>query len=242
LYGAAVVIADPERFWDERARENALFFVDNTVDYRDPDVDAFWSGGVEALDRILGALGVEVGRDERVVDIGCGVGRMTRALAERAERVVGIDVSSEMLALAREHNAALANAEWMHGDGTSLAPIADASVDGCFSHVVFQHIPDPEITLGYVHEMGRVLRPGGWAAFIVSTSPAVHRLSPAARIRAGVRALARRGPRAQADPAWLGSWVEPEALEAAAADAGMTVERMVGPGTQLTAVLCRRLP
>jgi SAM-dependent methyltransferase len=234
--------ADVERFWDERARENALFFVDNTIDYRDPDVEAFWAGGAKALDRILDALGASVGRHETVVDIGCGVGRMTRALAARARHVIGIDVSSEMLALAREHNAGLPNVEWLHGDGTSLAPIGEASVDGCFSHVVFQHIPDPDITLGYVREMGRVLRPGGWAAFIVSTSPAVHRLQPSKRLRASLRALTRRGPRAQADPAWLGSWVDPAALEEVAAASGMRIERMVGPGTQLTAVLCGRLP
>lgn len=68
-----------------------------------------------------------------------------------------------MLELAREHNPALDAVEWIHGDGTSLEPLADASADACFSQVVFQHIPDPEITLGYVAEMGRVLRPGGSA-------------------------------------------------------------------------------
>jgi SAM-dependent methyltransferase len=230
---------DSGRFWDERARENALFFVDNTVDYRAPDVEAFWSDGVEALDTILDAVGLTVGSDDVVVDIGCGVGRMTRALAARANRVIGVDVSAEMLARAREHNAELANVEWLHGDGRTL-PIGDVTVDGCFSYVVFQHIPDPQITLGYVREMGRVLRPGGWAVFILSTSPDVHRISPFTRVRLGLRALAGRGPRAQAAPAWLGSWVEPDALRETAASAGLAVERLLNPGEQFTAVLCRR--
>jgi ubiquinone/menaquinone biosynthesis C-methylase UbiE len=181
-----------------------------------------------------------VGSEETVLDIGCGVGRMTRALAARAAHVIGIDVSSEMLARALEYNGHLGNVEWVHGDGRSLAGVGAASVDGCFSHGGFQHIPDPAITLGYVREMGRVLRPGGWAAFVVSTSPQVHRLPPPARARAWLRAVTGRGPHAQSDRSWLGSAVEPDALRAAAADGGLTVERLVGPGTQLTAVLCRR--
>jgi hypothetical protein len=38
-------------FWDARARENALYFVDNTLDYRTPDTDRFWRQGHDALDR-----------------------------------------------------------------------------------------------------------------------------------------------------------------------------------------------
>ena len=60
------------------------------------------------------------------------------------------------------------------------------SVDGCFSHVVFQHIPDPPITLNYVREMGRVLRPGGWALFQVSNDPTIHQ-PPGGRARRGSR-------------------------------------------------------
>lgn len=234
---------DAERYWDERARENALFFVDNQLDYRKPDVEQFWTHGEEALDRILDVLGFTIGPEETIVDIGCGVGRMTRVLAGRAGRVIGIDVSSEMIARAREYNDGRSNIEWIHGDGRSLAPIADASVDGCFSHVVFQHIPDPDVTLGYIAEMGRVLRPDGWAAFVLSTNPLIHRrLDVTARARMLARAISGRGPRAQADPAWLGSAVDIEALHAAAARARLAIERQAYVGTQYTTVLCRRRP
>src|SRR4051794_7796886 len=93
-----VTATDAERFWDERAREHALFFVDNRLDYRDPDVESFWAGGVEALDGMLRAVGVGVTPRDVIVDIGCGVGRLTRVLAGRARRVIGVDVSAEMLA------------------------------------------------------------------------------------------------------------------------------------------------
>src|SRR5947209_5662218 len=120
-----------EQFWDARAREDAFFFVDSRLDYGSPDHEAFWTGGVEALDRMLLALGAEVTADQVVVDIGCGLGRLTRPLAERAARVIAVDISKEMLAKARELNSDLDNVEWMHGDGTSLQPVADASVDAC---------------------------------------------------------------------------------------------------------------
>jgi SAM-dependent methyltransferase len=104
--------------------------------------------------------------------------------------------------------------------------------------VVFQHLPDPELTLAYVREMARVLRPGGWAAFGVSTDPAVHR----PRRRAGWRlaALLGRGPRGQEHPAWLGSAVPLDRLAACAEESGFELERVLHPGTQFTLVLGRR--
>ena len=221
-----------ERYWDERAREHALFYVDNEIDYEDPDAEAFWRRGEEVLDRLVAITGHAFGAGEEVLDIGCGVGRMTRALAKRVRFVHGLDVSSEMLRLAREHNAGLENADWLHGDGTSLAVVGDASVDGVFSHVVFQHLPQAEMTLGYVREMGRVLRPGGWALFQVSTNPQVHRRP----LRARLRGILRR----RDDRAWWGSAVDPAALRAAAADGGLEIEQLHGEGTQFTTVLARR--
>jgi GT2 family glycosyltransferase/protein-L-isoaspartate O-methyltransferase len=218
-----------ERFWDEKARENALWFVDTGLDYENPDAESFWRRGEEVVELMLDSVGLSIEPDEEVVDIGCGVGRLTRALAARAGRVYGVDVSSEMLELARQHNPQLENVEWLHGDGRSLAPLADSSVDGCFSHVVFQHIPDPEVTLNYVREMGRVLRPGGWALFQVSTDPSVHRQP---------RRLLRRGN----DRAWWGSAVDLDALRAAATQAGLSIERLLDAGSQYTTVLARRMP
>src|SRR3954464_15257481 len=225
-----------ERSWDARAREDAFWFVDSRLEYGAPDEQAFWDGGVEALDRLLGVLGAQVTSDQTVVDVGCGIGRLTRPLAARAAQVKAIDVSSEMLDQARALNTGLTNVEWLHGDGETLQPIADASVDACISHVVVRHIPDPAITLGYVREMGRVLRPGGFAAFELSNDPRPHRRRRhGARLR--VAAALGRAPRAVNDQTWLGSSVDLGALGAAARDAGLAVERVEGEGTEFCAVL-----
>ena len=232
-----VPAADSERYWDERARENALYFVDTGVGYDDPDTEAFWRRGEEVVERMLAMVGVSLKADEAVADIGCGVGRLTRALAARAGRVYGIDVSREMLALAERHNSDLTNVEWLHGDGAGLGVLADGSVDGCFSHVVFQHIPDPGVTLNYVREMGRVTRPGGWALFQVSTDPTVHRKPAGGGLGARVKALLRRK---EADRAWWGSAVDVDALRAAARDGGLEIEQILDEGSQYTTVYARR--
>ncbi|MFL5843958.1 MAG: class I SAM-dependent methyltransferase [Solirubrobacteraceae bacterium] len=209
-------------FWDRAAREDAEFFVDD----RGHRGEAFWAAGAEIVAVFERDLGFTV-RGPRIVEIGCGVGRLTRVLAERAERVTALDVSPEMLARAREANPGRDDIEWTLGDGASLATVDDASADGVFSHVVFQHIPDPAVTLGYVAEMGRVLRPGGWAAFQVSNDPSIHR-----------RRL--RVPRATRHPAWRGSSVDLAALRRTAESAGLTVAQTAGEGTQFCLVRLAR--
>ena len=231
---------DMRAFWDARAKENAEYFVDNTLNYRSPNRDRFWARGPRLLREVLGKLdapAIEPHHD--VVEIGCGVGRITRPLSELARSVHALDVSPEMLARAREANPGLANVEWILGDGASLRGIADASADVVFSHVVFQHIPDPAVTFSYVRDMGRVLRPGGWAAFQVSNDPDLHRpRQRSVRVRLATRL--GREPGGQDNPAWLGSAVDLDDLASAASDGGLAVERVVGAGTQFCFVLLRR--
>jgi SAM-dependent methyltransferase len=230
-------------FWDERAAEDAFYFVDNRLTYGDPDTDEFWRDGERLVDEILGLLGLELRPGDELVEIGCGIGRLTRPLAARCRSVRALDVSPRMLELARAHNPELANVEWLLGDGSTLRPIADRSADACFSHVVFQHLPTPALALAYVREMGRVLRPGGWAGFQLSNAPEIHRRPPAARrARAWLAAARGRGPRGLAHAAWRGSAVDLAEVERAAAGAGLELERTVGGGTQFCFVRLRAQP
>jgi SAM-dependent methyltransferase len=233
-------------YWDARASEDPFFFVDNEMRYRNPDMDEFWEHGKKAVDGILDRLEVAIRPTDDVLEIGCGLGRLTRVLAEKGATVRALDVSARMLERARELNPELGNVEWILGDGRSLSGVEDSSVDVIHSHVVFQHIPDPDVTLGYVREMGRVLRPGGWAGFHVSNDPSVHlgrgRSSLQNRrdwLRNKVLSVLGRAPRGQSNPAWLGSAIDLELLGAAAEGAGMDTERVVGAGTQWCLVLLR---
>lgn len=230
-----------ESYWDARARENAMYFVDNNVDYGSPNEERFWKDGEWPVDRMFELLEVELGPEDDVVEIGCGIGRLTRVLAARAASVVALDISAEMIEQARRLNRHLENVTWLRGDGASLTGVDDESADACFSYVVFQHIPDPAITLGYVREMGRVLRPGGWSAFHVSNAPAIHRPARGlTRAREWLRHLVGKASRPQDDPAWVGSAVDLDDLRRAADEAGLRVERLAGESTQFCFVLLRR--
>jgi len=234
-------VAGAQEFWDDRADEDAFFFVDNRLTYGAPDLDRFWAEGERDLATLLDIAGRSIEPGDEAVEIGCGVGRLTRVIARSAASVRALDMSPRMIELAREHNSGLTQVEWIVGNGSSLAGVDDASADVCVSHVVFQHIPDPDVTLGYVRDIGRVLRPGGWAVFQVSNDPAVHNgRSGLRRVRDRAMALAGRGPRGQRNPAWMGSAVKLDELRAAVADGGMDVDKLSGEGTQYCVAVTRK--
>ncbi|MGI8663293.1 MAG: class I SAM-dependent methyltransferase [Acidimicrobiales bacterium] len=148
------------RFWDERARENAAWYVDTSLSYDQPDMEQFFATGTRIVEEALLRAPVKPERTEIAVDLGCGLGRITAALAVHFDHVIGVDVSAEMLAKARAH-VSDERVEFMEGDGVGLQPIADASVDFVTSFTVLQHLPEPDLVLGYLREGARVLRPGG---------------------------------------------------------------------------------
>src|SRR3954453_21773472 len=229
------------RFWDARSREDPFFFVDDTLAYREPDLERFWAGGERAVASLLATLRLQLNHSDVVVDVGCGVGRLTRVLARRVAHVHALDVSGEMLARARELNPDLANVDWLLGDGVSLRPVADDSADAIVSWVVFQHIPDPEVTLSYGRDMGRGLPAGGGAALQLSDAPRVHAPPPLRRRTAAVlRGLARRAPRGRGAAGWRAAAVDRDRLRAPAGDAALAVERVINPGSQFCVVCLRR--
>ncbi|MFN2464909.1 MAG: class I SAM-dependent methyltransferase [Candidatus Dormibacteria bacterium] len=222
-------------FWDQRARENPLWFINSALDFDHPDEAAFWASGEQALEDSLALFDLRLDPSQVVLEIGCGIGRITRALASRAARVVAIDVSPGMIAGAREALAGIDNIELLVGNGVDLAGCPDATADVVYSFVTFQHIPDPEVTCGYLRDMGRVLRPGGWALFQASDDPALHRPE-----RWAGQAPTANGPPTCLHPSWLGSALPRERLEQALADGGMTVSRRVGEGTLFCFTLAQK--
>ncbi len=100
----------------------------------------------------------------RLLDVGCGPGSITRGLAERVApgQVVGLDLSGETLAAARQ-DAAARGLENLRFEEASVyqAPFADGAFDVAYAHQVFQHLSRPGAALG---EMLRVVRAGGLVA------------------------------------------------------------------------------
>jgi len=108
-------------------------------------------------------------RERRLaVDFGCGVGRLTRALATRHAQVIGVDISPSMLEQARNLNAHLVNVRFVENAQARLDFLADASVYFIYSSITLHHIPPP-LQRAYIAEFLRVLAPDGVAVFQIAS-------------------------------------------------------------------------
>jgi SAM-dependent methyltransferase len=115
----------------------------------------------DATRRILSMTASDV-----VLEIGCGVARIGKELLPHVGRWIGVDVSENMLKIARNRLAAAPNYDLIAVDGADLAPIASGSVDKIYCHAVFIHM-DKEDFYNYLLECRRVLRAGGLFCFDV---------------------------------------------------------------------------
>jgi SAM-dependent methyltransferase len=125
--------------WDRRAREDASYYV--AFGRRRQSREEFLASAGD----VLRSLREEYRRfppdtDFRKLaslEIGCGPGRLMAALQADFGRLLGVDVSGEMVALARENLKDIAHAEARQGNGADLAGFADNSIDFCYSYAVF---------------------------------------------------------------------------------------------------------
>lgn len=159
-----------QRDWDARARENARYYV-NTAKDNWTDDDFFASGERTVAEEILtDMINICQGKDPRqmrVLEIGCGAGRVTRALGRLFGEVHGVDISGEMVQRARRSFALMPNIHVYQNNGADLSVLTGVPFDFAFSTIVFQHIPSREVIENYVREVHRVLRPGALFKFQV---------------------------------------------------------------------------
>lgn len=102
---------------------------------------------------------------QRICDLACGQGRVARHLADLGAHVVGIDLSAQLLAIARRHEeSAPRGIEYVHADARSLDAEALGLFDGVVCFLALMDIPDLAPTL---HSVARILQPGGWFVFAI---------------------------------------------------------------------------
>ena len=94
------------------------------------------------------------------VEIGCGIGRLMRAVKPRFASVIGLDISESMIGFARQHIAGCAGLEVLLCDGFGF-PLPPGMADFIYSVICFQHIPTREMIIRYLSESFRVLKRGG---------------------------------------------------------------------------------
>jgi len=125
-----------------------------------------WAVKADDPGRFGAALG-EAGRG-KLLDVACGPGVVTAALAPHASSVVAFDATTQMLekAKARCAKAGLTNVAFRSGNAENL-PFEDAEFDGAVTRLAIHHFANPQRALD---EMFRVLRPGGAAAIVDAVS------------------------------------------------------------------------
>lgn len=161
-------LAGSRKLWDDHARRDPLWAILSDPSKKGGrwDLERFFQTGVGEIAYILYQLqfrGVVAGRGS-ALDFGCGVGRLTQALAAHFDHVVGLDISPRMTQLAAGLNQFPQRVRYASNERADLSAWGDGAFDFIVSSIVLQHIR-PELTLQYLREFHRVLSPVGIMVF-----------------------------------------------------------------------------
>ena len=175
------------RDWDDLALVDPLWAVLSVDSKRDRrwDPDEFFATGEAEVEQIL-ATATELGRParrRRALDFGCGVGRLTRALAHRFDETVGVDVSEQMLEQARRLNADAPNITFATAEEPPAGPF-----DLVVANLVLQHLPSKPLARAYIRRLAEAANPDGLVVFQLPTNLSLpQRIQPRRRLYAALR-------------------------------------------------------
>jgi SAM-dependent methyltransferase len=158
-----------QRMWDQLAASDPLWTI---LPERKGgwDPQQFMATGVQEIEGVLehiASLGIQLKR-RRALDFGCGVGRLTQALATRFEEVCGVDISPVMVQEAVRLNHHGDRCRYVVNASEELVGLEDAGFDFVYSSLTLMHI-DPGLMRGYMGELLRVLAPKGVLVFQLPT-------------------------------------------------------------------------
>lgn len=161
-------INESARNWTQLGKEDPMWAILSGKEKRGNkwEKEEFFSTGREDIKNILDKIqesGFSV-RFGTALDFGCGIGRLSQALAARFEKVHGVDISESMIQQARQHNA-FGDAVTYHLNVKSdLSLLPRNHFDFICSIIVLQHIR-PEYQVLYIADFMELLAPGGVAFF-----------------------------------------------------------------------------
>lgn len=157
------------RDWEELAAADPLWAILAGPDQRGGrwDTEKFLATGEEEIAELMELVAQVGGLEQmgRALDFGCGVGRLTRALGSRFDEAVGVDISEEMIRLARELNNEVSRCTFVVNAKPDLSVFDSSSFDLVYTTLVLQHMPRRELQRAYLSEFLRILRPGALAVF-----------------------------------------------------------------------------
>jgi SAM-dependent methyltransferase len=135
------------------------------------DEGAFFETGVaEIQDALSTARNLRSIQHGTAVDFGCGVGRLSQALAMHFQRVIGVDIAESMIQRANALNRFPDRCEYIHNTSADLSVLPDSSADFVYSSITLQHIV-PRLARLYIREFFRVARPGAQVVFQLPCRP-----------------------------------------------------------------------
>jgi SAM-dependent methyltransferase len=158
-----------EMSWEAKAQNNPLYGVMSVEDFAtagacptSDQLERFFAEGRHktAVFLLPWLAATSTPRTGRILEFGCGMGRLVNAVKSEYPDIVGVDVSHTMVARAASY---VPGAEFRALDDSGRIPLGTASVDRIYSYAVFQHIRSWSVIVNAVREIGRVLKPGGLA-------------------------------------------------------------------------------
>jgi len=188
-------IEELERNWDEYGKADPLWSILALAEKKGNQwsIDEFFATGQReigaALDWVT-SLGARVLR-RNALDFGCGVGRLTQALADHFDRVCGVDMAPSMIELANRYNRHPSRCKYYLNQRTDLKLFPGNTFDFVYAGLTLQHM-QPRYFKNYLREFLAVLLPGGIAVFDLPSEHANKLLARVLRVVPSVLANACR--------------------------------------------------
>lgn len=155
--------------WDDRGQEDPLRAISGDPSKGNKwDLEDFFNTGIRAVDALmiyLEDLHLAIHKG-RALDFGCGVGRLTQALARHYDVVEGVDIAPSMIDLADKLNKYGDRCKYHINSTVDLPLFEDEMFDLVYTSFVLQHIR-PDYSKKYIKEFLRVLAPDGVLVFLI---------------------------------------------------------------------------
>ena len=157
-----------QKHWNQFGKRDPLWAILTWNDKKDNkwNPDEFFETGKQEIKDVMQyveTLGL-LQRRGRALDFGCGVGRLTQALANYFDEVVGIDIAPSMVKLAKQYNRFGSRCVYQVNSADNLRLFSDQEFHFIYTNIVLQHMR-PDYQKSYIKEFLRVLKPQGVLIF-----------------------------------------------------------------------------
>lgn len=155
-----------KQLWDDLAKKNSRYYINTDKGKGITEEDFRESGRRDVETHILNDLNIVT--EGKILEIGCGIGRMTEFMSSLFDVVYAVDISGEMIRQGKERLIELCNIKFIETDGETIQ-LPTNSIDVAFSYLVFQHYKTHAMVESNFKEVRRVLMPGGLFKVLLRT-------------------------------------------------------------------------